>query len=85
MHIGHLHVGPLKVSLKWVWYDLWIGVYIDVENSAVYICPLPTVVIKIQKIPVAPPRYRVESKPAVYGKSEIRPEFSVDDDLARPE
>lgn len=37
----------IKVRLLWCWYDLWIGAYVDRTNKAVYICPLPTVVIKI--------------------------------------
>ena len=28
------------------WYDLWIGAYIDRDNQAVYICPIPMFGIK---------------------------------------
>ena len=37
----------MKVQLQWKWYDLWIGVFIDTKGKAVYVCPLPTVVIKV--------------------------------------
>lgn len=37
-----------KVKLQWRWYDLWIGVYIARFEQAIYICPLPTIVIKIE-------------------------------------
>jgi hypothetical protein len=30
------------------WYDLWIGVYIDRQKRAIYICPLPTIGVKVQ-------------------------------------
>jgi hypothetical protein len=36
------------VSLFFRWYDLWIGVYIDRPNQTIYICPLPTLGIKIR-------------------------------------
>ncbi len=31
------------------WYDLWIGAYIDVNNRAIYICPLPMVGVKLRR------------------------------------
>lgn len=37
----------MKVSLKFRWYDLWVGVFIDRESRAVFICPLPCVVVKL--------------------------------------
>jgi len=37
-----------KVSIKFVWYDLWIGVFIDTVKNKIYICPLPTIVILIE-------------------------------------
>lgn len=35
----------LKVSFAW--YDLWMGVYWDRRERALYICPLPTIVIRL--------------------------------------
>lgn len=29
------------------WYDLWIGAYIDVENRTAYVCPIPTIGLRI--------------------------------------
>ena len=37
-----------KVTMFFAWYDIWIGVYIDVEEKCIYICPVFTLVIKIQ-------------------------------------
>lgn len=37
-----------KVSIKFIWYDLWIGVFIDTAKNKVYICPMPTIVIIIE-------------------------------------
>lgn len=31
----------MKVKPFFRWYDLWIGLYIDREARAVYICPIP--------------------------------------------
>lgn len=30
------------------WYDLWVGVFIDTNKRAVYICPLPMIGVKIE-------------------------------------
>jgi len=39
----------MKVTLFWAWYDLWVGIFVDKRKRAVYICPLPMVVIKIER------------------------------------
>jgi hypothetical protein len=36
-----------RVSAFFRWYDLWIGLYVDTKNRAIYICPLPMIGIKI--------------------------------------
>jgi len=38
----------MKISLKWKWYDLWIGFYWDRDNKILYFCPLPTIVIEVK-------------------------------------
>lgn len=38
-----------RVSLKRAWYDLWVGAYYDRARRALYLCPLPTVVLKIER------------------------------------
>lgn len=38
----------LKISLFFRWYDLWMGLYIDTHNKAIYFCPLPMAGIKFQ-------------------------------------
>lgn len=40
--------GPVTFTPFFRWFDLWIGAYIDVENRAIYICPLPMVGVKIR-------------------------------------
>lgn len=37
----------MKVKLFFALYDFWIGAFYDRSASALYICPLPCVVIKI--------------------------------------
>lgn len=44
-----MNLKSLKIRFFFAWYDLWIGVYVDRDNQAVYICLLPTLVIKIWK------------------------------------
>jgi len=38
----------MKVKLLFLWYDLWVGFYWDKKNRTLYVCPLPTVVIRIK-------------------------------------
>ena len=38
----------MKISLVLAWYDLWVGVYIDVKGRRVFILPVPCVGIVIQ-------------------------------------
>lgn len=38
----------VKVEPFFKWFDIWFGVYIDREHKAIYICPIPTLGIKIQ-------------------------------------
>lgn len=40
----------IRLTFFFRWYDLWIGVYIDRKAGAVYICPLPTLGVKIEVI-----------------------------------
>jgi len=35
------------MSIFFAWYDFWIGWYFDRNGKALYICPLPMLVIKI--------------------------------------
>jgi len=37
-----------KISLKFAWYDLWIGLFYDKKKRIIYICPLPTILIIIE-------------------------------------
>ncbi len=37
----------LKIALKLIWYDLWIGFFYDRQAVRIYFCPLPCVVICI--------------------------------------
>lgn len=37
----------MKIEPFFRWYDLWIGVYIDIPNKTLYVCPVPMFGIKI--------------------------------------
>ena len=37
----------MKVKAFWAWYDFWVGFFWDGKKRALYICVLPTLVIKI--------------------------------------
>lgn len=47
----------MKVKLFFAWYDGWIGYYWDRYERALYVCPLPWVVIKLSR----PPKEEQES------------------------
>ena len=34
------------VELKFAWYDMWVGVFIDAKTRTWYVCPFPGVLIK---------------------------------------
>ena len=36
----------MKISFKWIWYDLWIGFYWDRYSKVLYFAPLPTMIFK---------------------------------------
>lgn len=38
----------MRVTPFFRWYDLWIGLYIDRQGCALYICPLPCIGLKVQ-------------------------------------
>jgi len=37
----------MKIKPFFRWYDLWVGVFIDTSKKAIYICPVPTLGLKI--------------------------------------
>ncbi len=37
----------MRIKVYFAWYDLWIGAFIDRKANAIYICLLPTIVIKL--------------------------------------
>lgn len=39
----------MKISMFFAWYDMWIGAYWDKSKRILYICPIPCVVIKIDR------------------------------------
>jgi hypothetical protein len=39
----------VKIQVKFAWYDLWIGAYVDRANRTIYICPIPTLLIKVTR------------------------------------
>lgn len=42
------YIKKIKFKLFFAWFDLWIGVYIDVGHKTVYINFLPTLVLRIE-------------------------------------
>jgi len=39
----------MRISIKFVWYDLWIGFFFDRKNKRLYFCPLPCIVFIIER------------------------------------
>lgn len=38
----------MNISFSFKWFDFWVGFYYDVGHKTLYICPLPTIVCRIQ-------------------------------------
>lgn len=38
-----------RIKVKFAWYDLWIGAYIDRKNRVLYACPLPCLLIEVRR------------------------------------
>lgn len=38
----------MKVKRYWAWYDMWVGLYVDVKKRRVYWCPFPCYVVEIR-------------------------------------
>ena len=36
----------IRCDFALLWYDLWVGLYIDREGRSIYVCPLPCVVFR---------------------------------------
>jgi len=43
-----LGVRDRRVRVKFAWYDLWVGAYIDRAKRVLYICPLPTLLVEVR-------------------------------------
>lgn len=37
-----------RVSVRFAWYDLWVGAYWDRKARVLYLCPLPCVLVTVQ-------------------------------------
>jgi hypothetical protein len=37
----------LKITLKFLYYDFWIGLFWDRPKRILYACPLPMIVLKL--------------------------------------
>ena len=40
----------MKFRVFFAWFDFWIGAYYDVGHRTLYICPLPTLVLRFEFI-----------------------------------
>lgn len=38
----------MRISIFFRWFDLWVGAYVDMPNRTLYVCPLPTLGLKVQ-------------------------------------
>lgn len=36
------------MKVRFAWFDMWIGVYVDTEKRRLYVCPLPCLLVEIQ-------------------------------------
>lgn len=44
----------MSVTLKFAWYDLWVGAFWDRQKKILYVCPLPMFLITIQRKRIDP-------------------------------
>ena len=40
-------VSNVSFGLFFRWFDLWVGLYVDVRGRSFYFCPLPTIGVKV--------------------------------------
>lgn len=38
----------MSARVRFAWYDLWVGAYVDRKNRVLYVCPLPCLLIEIR-------------------------------------
>ena len=39
----------MSIQLMFAWYDFWVGLFWDRKARALYICPLPMIVIRVSR------------------------------------
>jgi len=39
----------MNVTLRFAWYDLWVGAFWDRRSRTLYVCPLPCVLLTIRR------------------------------------
>lgn len=45
-------INPVRrFQVRFAWYDLWVGAYVDHKNAALYVCPLPTLLLTFRWCP----------------------------------
>ena len=44
----------MSATLKFAWYDLWVGAFWDRQKRILYVCPLPMCLITIQRKQIDP-------------------------------
>lgn len=37
----------MNLRVKFAWYDLWVGAYIDRAKRTLYVCPLPMLLVEV--------------------------------------
>jgi len=38
----------MEISLHFLWFDAWVGFFLDTKKRTLYFCPLPCVVLKFE-------------------------------------
>ena len=37
-----------RVQVRFAWYDLWVGAYVDRAKRTLYVCPLPMLLVVVR-------------------------------------
>jgi hypothetical protein len=38
----------MTISIRFAWYDLWVGAYWDTDGRTLYVCPLPALLFTVR-------------------------------------
>jgi hypothetical protein len=78
----------MRVRVRWIWCDMWVGAHWDRARAMLYVCPLPTIALVVifaercesreLTSTCRPTGYRCERRPHMFGVHRSTLRRSVD-------